>query len=330
MKAVSLTGPGRVELVSVPEPKIQSETEVKIRVCYVSICADDAEYFLNPYHLDLLGHEFSGVITQLGSAAEAFGFEVGDRVTGYTWRFCGRCPFCRRGQENLCINMQTVRGLQEYIVLDCSQICKVPDSVPLQLASLSELVASCIYGVVRAEIVPGDSVLILGAGGAGLILLQLCRLRGAAWITVSEPNTARHELCRRLGADDVIDPMNENLVARSMLVTDGIGYRCVIDASKNSAALSNAVSVLSRGGTFLLFSLHSGKSDITMNLPTLYAKELTVRTSYMAPYLLDQTMEMLPRLNLEALRSKPFPIERAQEAYDAAAKATSPRVFIEI
>ena len=90
------------------------------------------------------------------------------------------------------------------------------------------------------------------------------------------------------------------------------------------------MSLLARGGTFLLFSLHERKSNITIDLPTLYSKEITLLTSYMAPYLLDRAMEILPKLDLEVLHSPPFPLEQAQEAYETAYSGIFPRVFVEV
>lgn len=330
MRAVAFTGPRMAEIVSVPEPRVVNRFDVKIRVCYVSICADDLETYVNGERSDFVGHEFSGVITELGPGAEESGYEVGERVTGYVWRFCGRCPYCRRGQENLCLNMSAQRAMQEYIVLDSNQICKIPESVPIQLAAVSEVVASCIHAVERAQIHVGDSVLLLGGGGAGMIMLQLIRMCGAASVTVSEPIASKRQLCQKLGADYTIDPYAENLVARGMEITDGLGYQCVLDASKNETALPDGMSLLARGGTFLLFSLHERKSNITIDLPTLYSKEITLLTSYMAPYLLDRAMEILPKLDLEVLHSPPFPLEQAQEAYETAYSGIFPRVFVEV
>lgn len=338
MKAVAFTAPKIAEVVSIPEPRIVNRFDVKIRVRYVSICADDLEGFVNGEGANAAGHEFSGaaghefsgIITELGPGAEEAGYEIGDRVTGYVWRFCGRCPYCRRGQENLCLNMTAQRAMQEYIVLDSNQICKIPEAVPIQLASVSEVVASCIHAVERAQIHVGDSVLLLGGGGAGMIMLQLVRMCGAASITVSEPIASKRQLCKRLGADYVIDPYSENLVARGMEITDGLGYQCVLDVSKNEAALPEGMSLLARGGTFLLFSLHQKKSSIRVDLPTLYSKEITLLTSFMAPYLLDRAMEILPRLDLAALSSEPFPLDRVQEAYETAYSGTLPRVFVEV
>ena len=330
MKAVAFNGPKAAKIIDMPEPRIVNRFDVKIRVRYVSICADDLESFVIGVETKAVGHEFSGVITELGHGAAEVGYEIGDRVTGYVWRFCGRCPYCRRGQENLCLNMHPQRAMQEYIVLDSNQICKILDKIPLKLASVSEVVASCIHAVERAQIHIGDSVLLLGGGGAGMIMLQLVRMCGAASVTVSEPIASKRQLCKALGADETIDPYSENLVAQGMEITDGLGYQCVFDVSKNEAALPEGISLLARGGTFLLFSLHERKSNITIDLPTLYSKEITLLTSFMAPYLLDRAMEILPKLNLEVLDSDPFPLEHAQEAYEAAYSGKVPRVFVEV
>lgn len=330
MKTACLTGQKQISVQTFPEPHIQAPDDVKIKVHYVSLCADEVAEFQHYRMNRIMGHEFSGVICDLGETAKANGFSVGDPVTGYTWRFCGKCAYCRKGKENVCINLHADGALQEYMVLKDRQICKILPGVSLQEASMFELVSSCVHGLERANLRMGDSVLILGGGGAGMIVLQLAKLRGATRITVSEPLANKRLLCQELGADYVVDPYTENLVMKGMKITEDMGYDCIIDASRNEEAVSDAVPLLARGGTLLLFSLYGTKSRMNLSLPMLYTKELTILTSYMAPHLQDQTMWLLPKLNLKLLLSKPFSLDEVQKAFETASISKYPRVFIQI
>ena len=330
MKSVCLTGQQEVTVRHIPEPQICEADDVKIKVIYTAICADEAAVF-SRFRGELpLGHEFSGIVTELGPEAKRNGFSVGDHVTGYTWRFCGKCVYCRKGKENLCLSLETTGAMQEYIVLKDRQLCKIALPLSLQEGCLFELTASCIHGLDCADIHMGTSVLILGGGGAGLVLTQLAKLSGAAPIVVSEPLAHKRQLCLKAGAHQVLNPYVDQLVPLGMSQTEGLGYDCIIDASRNEEAIHEAAPLLSRGGTLLLFCLYNTQSRINLSLPMMYNGELTVRTSYMAPYLQDRAMRIMTQLNLKLLLSKPFSIDEAQKAFETAYASKQPRVFIQI
>lgn len=330
MKALYLTGPQEVSIRDIPEERVIEPDDVKVQVVYTSICADETALFAQYKQAMKLGHEFSGVIVQLGAEAERSGFSVGDRVTGYTWRFCGKCTYCRRGKENLCVQYESDGAMQDYLVVKDRQLCKIPPQLSLQEACLFELVASCIHGLDRAELRMGDTVLILGGGGAGMILTQLAKLAGASQIVVSEPVGHKRELCRSLGADHVLNPYAEQIVVQGMRLTDGMGYDCIIDACRNEEAVQEAMPLLTRGGTMLLFCMYNIKSRIHMSLPVMYNGELTIRTAYMAPYLQERTMRILPQLDLKPLLSQPFALADAQKAFETACAGKRPRVFLQV
>ncbi|MDR2080085.1 MAG: zinc-binding dehydrogenase [Treponema sp.] len=330
MKKAILVKERTIEIHEVPQPCIRHEDEVRIKVHYVGICADDLILFNAVHHKNHLGHEFSGIITDLGQEAARAGFAAGMPVTGYTWTFCGKCPYCRSGMENLCINTTNDGALGEYLVIKDRQTCAVPEGIPLIKAGLTELLASCIHGVDRLGIRPGQSVLILGAGGAGLIMLQLAKLQGAVRLTVSEPVESKRLLARNLGADYVIDPEKDNLVMRAMEITGGLGYSIIIDASRNRDAVQQAANLLSKGSSFLVFSLYDIQDRVSLNLSALYAKECNILTSYMAPYMLPRAIELLPRLNLDPVIGACFPFEQIQQGFETAAAGLYPRVIIQI
>jgi threonine dehydrogenase-like Zn-dependent dehydrogenase len=218
--------------------------------------------------------------------------------------------------------------MAEYLVVKDRQIAILPGGASLIAASLTELLASCIHGIDRVNIRPGQTVLILGAGGAGLIMLQLAKLQGAARLTVSEPVKSKCLIARQLGADYVIDPEKDNLAMRAMEITDGLGYNIIIDASRNRDAAQQAAKLLSKGSSFLIFSLYYIQDQMTLNLSALYTKECNILTSYMAPYMLPRAIELLPRINMEALIGACFPFEQIQQGFEAVGRY--PRVIIQI
>jgi len=331
MKSAIFQRPNEASICDIPEPQVLEPDDVKIKVIYTSICADDTAAFTQFRERVTPGHEFSGIIVDLGKTAAMTGLAVGDKVTGYTWRFCGKCRFCRAGKENLCVNLALTGAMQEYILLKDNQVCKIAPELSMQEGCLFELVASCIHGIRRANLQMGDTVLILGGGGAGMILTQLARLSGASRIVVSEPLASKRELCLQFGADLVLNPYLDQMVASGLAITDGLGFDCILDASKNKEAVQEALPLLSKGGTLLLFSFYNLKSRIDFSLPMMYTGELTVRTSYMAPYLMEYTMRTMLRLNLKPLLvSNPFSLDQVQEAFETAFRSRLPRVFMQV
>jgi len=335
LKSVHLSGPRDICVTQVPEPNISDDSEVKIRTEYCAICADDARIYkgaIPAKYLDSgMGHEFSGTIVEVGREAARFGKAVGDRVSGFMWDSCGRCPYCMRGQENLCINRAKTKGcMAEYIVLKDKNVIKVSDQVTLRDACLTEIVSACMHGNDLADIQSGNSVMIFGAGGAGLLHLQLALMRGATKTTVVEPIKSKRQLAMRLGAQHVINPQDEDLIALASSITDDLNFDVVIEASGNPAVLPNATSLLAKKGTLLLFSLYPPDIEISLNMTEMYLKEIKIVSSFMAPNLLPRAMNIIPRLNLNALIEKEFPLDDAKKAFEAQELGIYPRVVIKM
>lgn len=334
MKSAVLTKKRQFEFIEEDIPKITHPDDVLVKVAYVSICADDLIFF-NQEHVDIsphaMCHEFSGIIVALGQEAEQAGFSVGDRVSGYPWLFCGKCPNCRSGKENLCINLNTSQGCtKEYILLKDRQIYQLPDSVSLVAGSMTELVATGLHGFDRAHFTPGKSVLILGGGGAGLTLLQLALIYGGCKVTVSEPLSAKRSLAQKFGAEFVINPSEENLFLRSMQITQDLGYDLIVDATGKAQTLNGSVGLLARGGTLLVFSFHYLEKPFLVDLSELYYKECSICTSYNAPYMLPKACELLKRLQMETLVGKIFPFSQIQQAFEIANHGYYPRVVFQV
>lgn len=335
MKTVNLLGEGNVVVRDVAEPQIKEADDVKIRVRCASICADDLQHFLGRktdiYIGHSVGHEFSGEIVDVGREAAKNGFAPGMRVSGYSWLYCGKCPYCRSGKENLCVNISGYTGtMAEYVVLKDRQVLELPPDVSMESGCFVELVSGCLRGIDNADLRAGRSLLVIGAGGAGLILTQLARLQGMVRLTVSEPVESKRMLAKKLGADYVIDPNAENLSERTASITDYLGYDYILDASHDEKIVNELLSLLAKNGTLMLFSRHAIANNISVNLSEFYVKECTIKTAYMAPYMLPRSMEILHRLDLESLVGKTFTLDEAQAAFEAYATGLYPRVMIRI
>lgn len=165
----------------------------------------------------ILGHEFSGVITEVGSEVQHY--QVGDRVCIDPNCYCGACDPCRKGVAHYCEHMigygTTVNGgFAEYCAVDERQVYKLGEHTTFEQGAMTEPVACCLHGMDMCEIQPGHQVVIIGGGMIGLLQLQLARLAGAAKIALLEPVESKREVAEKLGADVCIDPIHEDVKAR--------------------------------------------------------------------------------------------------------------------
>lgn len=174
---------GTVEMREMPMPE-PAEDEVRIKIIYSSICGSDAHTLTG--HLGefeegtkamlpmTFGHELSGVIDKVGPKAEALGYHVGDKVIANYAKYCYACDNCRSGHENLCSHVQfCMNGFAEYAVYHVTQVHKLPENYDLETAALIEPLTIALAAAEQAHISYGKSVAIMGAGGIGLMLVQL-------------------------------------------------------------------------------------------------------------------------------------------------------------
>jgi len=332
LKAVMLKKPFCVEVVDVPEPQIKDDDEIKVKVEYTAVCADEIKNYKGIITFTdsfLLGHESSGIIVDCGKSARNYGWNIGDRVSGQPWRFCGNCYYCRNGYENLCNNLNWKSGtMAEYVVWKHNKTCLLPDKTTLKEGCLTELLSTCIHGTDLAEIRAGTTVIILGGGGAGLIFLQLALLRGASRVTIVEPVKQKRDLALKLGASYVIDPNSENVMAKTAKITDTIGFNVVIEATNTTSMLPYAIQLLSKKGILLVFSLFPVGYKFPVDLAEMYVKEATIKTSLMAPYMDFRAMEIIKKIDLASLITMEIPIDEVKRAFEEQLTGLHPRVVI--
>ena len=232
MRSIRYFGNGTLKMVEAPEPEIKRADEVKIRVAYCGVCGSDLHF--KRAELDFLfegdggtpiGHEATGVITELGPAATCKGLKVGDRVVYYYNEHCGSCYYCRNGQEQFCENMTgTSAAFSDYIVVREQSVHKLADTCSLKKGALIEPISVCLHGIDLIGIKPGQSVAISGGGTMGMIMTQLALHSGGTNITVIEPIAMKREMAKKLGAVHTIDPVNQDRKEEVMKITDGRGF----------------------------------------------------------------------------------------------------------
>lgn len=300
MKAAVFYGKNDLRVEDIPIPEV-SENDVLIKVRSCGICGTDMHIFDGDEGAaptpagTVLGHEFAGEVVKTGNQVK--NVSVGDSVCVDPNKICGYCDFCREGIGHFCENIvgigTTVNGgFAEYCRVPKSQVYAFPKALPFEKAAMTEPVACCLHGIDMCDISCGDTVLIIGGGMIGLIMLQLAKLRGAAVTVLSEPVPEKRRLASRLGADILIDPLNEDL--KAALEKHNIKrISAIIECAGKPSAIEQAISVASAKSTVMMFGLTKPQDTISVKPFEIFKKELTLRSSYINPYTQRRALDMI-------------------------------------
>jgi (R,R)-butanediol dehydrogenase/meso-butanediol dehydrogenase/diacetyl reductase/L-iditol 2-dehydrogenase len=322
MKALMLTDVRQLALQEVPVAPVGSRG-VKIRVTVCGLCGTDHSVYAGSLVLPgefpfYMGHELSGTVEEVGK--EVQDIAVGDLVVTNPVRYCGDCDMCRGGKQHYCQRLAELwepnGGFSEYVVADRQQVFVAPKGLTPEQAAFAEPVSVCLHCIDMADIKPGMSVAITGAGPIGLILLQLAIRAGAAFTFVSEPVEKKRQLAKQLGADVVVDPKTEDVVARAFAVTDNRVFDVVIEASGSESAARDAFAITGMKSTLFYFAVYPMDFTLPLSPFILYTKELTIRGVFFSPYTFPRTLALLPRLELDPLISHRIPLEDAATAFE--------------
>jgi (R,R)-butanediol dehydrogenase/meso-butanediol dehydrogenase/diacetyl reductase/L-iditol 2-dehydrogenase len=323
-----------LEVMDVPEKQITHDETVKIKVAYCAICGSDPHSIAGAFNRPLplgLGHEVSGVIVEVGKKATKKGLKVGDRVAGNFLRPCGTCDHCRNAQEQFCDFKGEFQcpGMSEYITWHESQLYKLPDTVSLKAGSLMEPVSVATRIADKSEIRIGSRVAINGGGPIGLLALQLMSMYGATSLTLIEPIAARRELAKKLGAEYVVDPINDDLYKRAMEITNDMGYDVVIEISGVPAGAVGMTPIAARGGRIVFGAMYPNAYEMPVNLfDVFYRQELTMTGMLLSPYTFPRTNQLFPRLKLDDFTQKYYYIDDVTEAFKAHLSGKYPKILI--
>ncbi len=324
MKAVINTKRGEAVLMEVPLREVgPEEVRVKIAYCGIGGCdpfiIDGSIALPLPWHM---GYQASGIIVEADRGVTARGLKIGDRVALDQLRYCGACYECMHGHETFCSNHDFPHGyldsmMAEFVVLHQRQVWRLPDSISLEEGSLTEVVGASMPAIDLAPFKFGDSVLISGAGSCGLIILQLAGLQGGTRLTVVEPVESKRKLALKLGADYVIDPKKEDIVAEAMKITENRGFDRVIEASGDPDAILPCIDMVARCGRIVLLGIYPSHYQLTIDIDKLYFKEAGIQTVFGQSHLFPRAVDILPKLDLKSLLGPVYPLERFQEALNA-------------
>jgi NADPH2:quinone reductase len=323
VKAIVFESESDVRLRDVPTPS-PGEDSVLIRVGACGICGSDLHTsdikdFELPYPY-VPGHEVAGAVVEVGDSVE--GIEPGDHVVVQPLITCGWCPPCRRGQVNLCrhpnvIGLHRPGGFAEYLTAPAENVYASTD-LPDTVAASTEPLACSLHGLRRLNPRVGDHVLILGAGGIGLLFLQLIQRRGAGRVTVVDMHPHRLEAARELGADRTI--LADGSKKPNLTEAEPTGFECVVDATGVPNVVEAALHRVAPGGKLLMLGSCPTEASISVRPRMIQSRDATVMGSIGFGFEFLSALRLLRegRVRVEPIVTHRYPLEQFADGLELA------------
>jgi L-iditol 2-dehydrogenase len=327
MLACFLDAPRRVAVRDVPVPNL-APGDILVRMEASGICGTDLEKIegqLGPG--GILGHEVSGTIEKI--AGDITNYKPGDRVVAHHHVPCYKCVDCSRGDFTLCTEFKKTNidpcGFAEYFRVPEYNVARgavisLPPELSFEEGAMMEPTACCIRAIRRAHVQEADNVLIVGLGPTGLTQIQLLRQATTGKIVGSDIIDARLKLGKRLGADETVNALTEDVAARVRKVM-GEGIDLVIVSTGNEKALNQAFSSVRKGGRILLFGAPSNGASYHLNVSELFSRQITLLSSYSCVEAeLAEAVRLVSekRLDLKSMVSDRFKLRDAEKATEFA------------
>lgn len=318
----------KLERVPIPEP---ADNEVLIKVAYCAICTWEQRVYSGVFKTYPLvgGHEVSGVVERVGKGVDHV--QPGDKVIVSGLYRCGMCDNCRRGFSNMCVNVYSAPtpegqipgpgGFGEYITRKGEEVFKLAPDVALEEAALGEPIACVVRSIKKADIKPGDRVMVVGGGIMGLLHMQIAKGR-AAKVILSEPDPDRRAIAEGMGVDGVVDPTAPDFADQVKALTNG-GPTVVFVAVSVPKAVEQALSVVAPGGKVLLYASQPKGSTITVDPNLFHHKEIILTgTVSQVPEDFHDAAALISsgKLDLAPLLTSFYPLSDIAAALDEAVK----------
>jgi L-iditol 2-dehydrogenase len=283
MRAVAYLKPDVLELQHIPVPHPKTG-EVLVKVMSALTCGTDVKTFKRghpkfppPF---VFGHEFGGDIVEVGDGVTRF--KTGMRVTSTVNAECGNCFYCRKGQGNLCENLEYNFGaFAEYVIVPASIVRKnlfeIPADVSYADAAVIEPFVTVVHGQGLVKIQPGEVIAIIGAGGPiGILHSQMAILAGASRVIAIDRSDTRLEVLKQFGSVIPINPLHQDVSAAVLEATGGYGADVVIECAGTKQTWEQAVDLVRRGGRVLWFGGLPGGAKVELDAVRLHYGEITL------------------------------------------------------
>jgi len=323
MKAVVFLGDRELELMEFPDPT-PGPDEVVLEIKASGMCGSDLHHYRAPKRdtLHIAGHEPCGVVVAVGDGVPEAQARVGDRVMDHHYHGCGVCKHCREGWSQLCVDGTIVFGSTghgahaKYMKVPAHTVVKLPDALSFKTGAAISCGTGTAYGALKRLDLAGDeTIAIFGQGPVGLSATQLAKAMGARVIAL-DISSERRDLARKFGADEVVDPMANDVVEAIRELTHGEGAQKTLDCSSNPEARRAAVQSVRTWGTACFVG---ERGEVTFDVSNdLLRRQVTLVGSWTfskngqadcAEFIADR------KIDVDALFTHEFTLDQAEDAY---------------
>ena len=285
MKALQLEKPLAWRRIDIPEPAAPGAGEALVRVQRVGVCGTDISGYLGkmPFfsYPRIPGHELGVEVLSIGAGVT--NVKLGDRCSVEPYMNCGQCFPCRKGATNCCESLKVLGvmmdgGLTERLVLPARKLHPANKLTPEQCALVETLAIGC-HAVNRANLQPGDNVLVIGAGPIGLSVIEFAKLSGARTI-VMDLNEQRLDFVRtKMGVPDTIVATGDGTELEALKsLTGGALAQCVVDATGSNKSMSAALQYCAFTGRLIYVGITQAEVSFP-HAPIVHRREITVMGS---------------------------------------------------
>lgn len=339
MKTLAKTHPKEgIWMEQADKPEV-GHNDVLIKIKKTAICGTDVhiynwdEWSQNTIPVPMtVGHEFVGVIEEVGQ--EVDGFKPGDRVSGEGHITCGYCRNCRAGRRHLCRNtigvgVNRAGAFAEYLAIPAVNAFKLPDDISDDMASIFDPFGNAVHTALSFDLV-GEDVLITGAGPIGIMAAAVCRHVGARHVVITDVNEYRLDLARKMGATKAVNVANENLsdVMKSLGMTEG--FDVGLEMSGVPSAVQSMLATMNHGGKIAMLGIPPSDMAVDWNqvifkglqIKGIYGREM-FETWYKMVSLLQSGLDISPIITHQ------YSVDDFQKGFDIMRSGQSGKVILE-
>jgi len=331
MKAAVLTGIGQMEVRDVPDPRIEKDTDVLLKIEKVGVCGSDVHYYETgrigsqvvefPY---IVGHECAATVVEVGDAVKRV--KTGDQIVVEPAVSCHQCDQCRQGRENTCFNLRFLgtpgQGdgcLSELLVMPEECCFPTHGAITIEQGVLCEPLAIAVYAVKQSGVREGADVAVLGAGPIGLSCMVCARARAVRSCYMTEKIPERVAVARTGGATWVGNPLEEDVVA-AILAQQPLGMDVVYECAGQQETIDQAVELLKPGGTLMLIGIPR-EDRVAFSIDKIRRKEITIVNVRRQNGCTQEAIDWIAagKVHVDFMVTHRFGLERAKEAFDLVA-----------
>lgn len=289
MKVALMEEPGKVSIVKRDIPEIKNN-EVLVKIKHVGVCGSDLHYYehgrIGDFVVEnpiILGHEAAGEVIKVGTDIE--NFREGDLVALEPGIPCGKCEFCKTGRYNLCPEVEFLAtppydgAFAEYIAYPENMCFKLPEGMNTVEGALIEPLAVGFHAADQANAQIGETAVILGAGCIGLVTLMSLMARGVTEVYIADLIDLRLEKAEEIGATEVFNAKDVDIVEEIMKLTDNKGVDIVIETAGSKVTARQTVELVKRGGKIVLVGM-AADPQIKFDFGKLQSKEAVLNTVF--------------------------------------------------